>query len=336
MKRMRATQVVLGGLLAGSLACATAGPSPLVQQVRGDYENAARDAQVQQFAEVPLYDAEKAVVRLENANKQGAEPPELDHLAYLAKSRIEIARALAAEGALAARVEELGKERDKLQLEARSDAAKQAQVAAIMSQREAEIARMQTQQMAVEAGRARQQADEARDDADKQREEAQKQREEAAEQRASAEEAFARARQLQSDVADLKAVETSRGVVLTMSDVVFATGKAELASGAVKTLDRIATFLNEYPERDVVIEGHTDNVGSDSYNQQLSENRARAVASQLESRGVDTQRIASRGLGESNPVAPNENVAGRQQNRRVEIILAPEKAAGGKTGAEIR
>jgi outer membrane protein OmpA-like peptidoglycan-associated protein len=320
MKRMRGARLALGGLLVGGLACASPGPSPIVTQVRGDYETAARDAQVQQFGEVPLYDAEKAVARLESAQKRGAADAELEHLAYLAKSRIEIARALAADGALAQRVDELAKERDKLQLESRSDAAKQAQVAAVMSQREAEIARMQTQQMAVEAGRSREQADDARAQADEARKEAQDERE-------NAQEAYARARQLQSDVADLKAIETSRGVVLTMSDVVFATGKAELAPGAVTTLDRIASFLNEFPDRSVLIEGHTDNVGADAYNQQLSESRARAVETQLEQRGVDKQRIAARGLGEANPVAPNDNVAGRQQNRRVEIILAPEKTA---------
>jgi outer membrane protein OmpA-like peptidoglycan-associated protein len=84
---------------------------------------------------------------------------------------------------------------------------------------------------------------------------------------------------------------------------------------------RIAQYLNEFPDRPIEVAGHTDSVGSAAFNQQLSEQRAQDVASLLEANGVDSSRIKVKGYGEWKPIAPNANVAGRQQNRRVEIIL---------------
>ncbi|MFL6550308.1 MAG: OmpA family protein [Povalibacter sp.] len=136
-----------------------------------------------------------------------------------------------------------------------------------------------------------------------------------------AEAARNRAASLEQELADLKAKKTDRGLVLTLGDVLFDTGQATLKPGAYATIDRLANALKEDPARKVTIEGHTDSVGSDELNQRLSENRAQSVQSALMQRGVQANQIVALGKGESTPVASNDNAAGRQQNRRVELIF---------------
>lgn len=140
--------------------------------------------------------------------------------------------------------------------------------------------------------------------------------------RKEADEAGERARQLQAQVAELQAKQTERGLVLTLGDVLFDTGKAKLKGGAMRTIDQLTGFLNQYPERTLLIEGHTDSVGSADYNQRLSEERANSVRMALLNRGVASTRIMVQGLGEDYPVANNDTAAGRQQNRRVEVIIS--------------
>lgn len=128
-------------------------------------------------------------------------------------------------------------------------------------------------------------------------------------------------------------VEVSRqgnDVVLNMpSQVTFATDSAQISPAFQGTLDQVASTISEYADTRVQIAGHTDSTGSDSHNQQLSERRAQAVASYLTGRGVAASRISTVGYGESQPVASNDTPDGRQQNRRVEIVLSPTGAAGG-------
>jgi outer membrane protein OmpA-like peptidoglycan-associated protein len=127
---------------------------------------------------------------------------------------------------------------------------------------------------------------------------------------------------LQREIDALRARPTDQGLVLTLGDVLFATGRADLKPGAVGDVDRLVTFLNKYPDRTVIVEGHTDSVGSAQSNLVLSQNRADAVRSYLTRRGVDPGRIETKGMGQSVPVASNESAGGRQQNRRVEIIVS--------------
>lgn len=133
--------------------------------------------------------------------------------------------------------------------------------------------------------------------------------------------ANARAQGLEQELADLKAKKTDRGIVVTLGDVLFDTGKASLKPGAYGTIDRLATALKESSDRKVLIEGHTDSVGSDAYNQTLSENRAASVQAALFERGVAANQISTMGKGESTPIASNDDAGGRQQNRRVEMIF---------------
>lgn len=138
-----------------------------------------------------------------------------------------------------------------------------------------------------------------------------------------------KAARLQAEIDALKAKPTDRGLVLTLGDVLFDTGKAELNSGATRKLDQLAQFLTEHPDRRVQVDGFTDSVGSDSYNLDLSQRRADAVRSALLVRGIDSTRISSQGYGKEFPVASNSDSGGRQLNRRVEIVI------GGENGATI-
>lgn len=127
---------------------------------------------------------------------------------------------------------------------------------------------------------------------------------------------------LEAQLRELQAKQTDRGLVLTLGDVLFDSGQSTLKPGAASTIDRLATFLSQAPERSVAIEGHTDSVGAESYNLSLSENRANSVKAALVAKGIDAERIVTVGKGEGVPVAGNDNSAGRQQNRRVEIIVS--------------
>jgi outer membrane protein OmpA-like peptidoglycan-associated protein len=135
-----------------------------------------------------------------------------------------------------------------------------------------------------------------------------------------------RASTLEQELSDLRAKKTDRGMVLTLGDVLFDTGMATLKPGAYTTIDRLATVLKQAPDRKVMIEGHTDSVGGDDYNRQLSERRAAAVQTALLERGVSSNQITAVGKGETFPVASNDNAGGRQQNRRVEMVFTDDRS----------
>ncbi len=136
-----------------------------------------------------------------------------------------------------------------------------------------------------------------------------------------AQDASANADEMQQQIDALKAKVTDRGLVLTLGDVLFTTGHADLKSGATGHLDQLVAFLNKYPDRTAVIEGYTDNVGSEDYNQGLSERRAEAVRAYLTDQGIAGGRLRATGKGDASPVAGNDTAAGRQRNRRVEVVI---------------
>lgn len=200
----------------------------------------------------------------------------------------------------------------------------------ILADRKVEIARAQAQARLYQDQRAglsearerarldsrTREADGARSDVAVARQQAQTAQEAAAEARQ-------RAADLQREIDELNARETDRGLVVTLGDLLFETGKANLRGGANTQLDKLARFLSEHPERNVLIEGHTDSVGSASFNQGLSQRRADAVRAQLMSAGVAGSRLQATGMGLHNPVASNATVQGRAQNRRVELVISP-------------
>ncbi len=147
------------------------------------------------------------------------------------------------------------------------------------------------------------------------------QKQQAANARDATAEAQRKAMKLQTQIDELQAKNTDRGLVLTLGDVLFATNRSELNSGGAAHLVKLAGFLNKYPDRSAAIEGYTDSVGSDEYNQALSQRRADAVKSYLLAQGIDSSRLTSSGKGESSPISDNGTSTGRQQNRRVEVII---------------
>jgi outer membrane protein OmpA-like peptidoglycan-associated protein len=179
-----------------------------------------------------------------------------------------------------------------------------------VAQAQEERNRIQLQEREQEVNKARNAAENARNTA------------------AAAQSELANARQ---ELQDLQAKQTARGRVMTLSDVLFDTGQATLKPGADRALDRLAQFMKDSPGTDVLIEGHTDSVGTDDYNLGLSQRRAQAVADALSSRGVSGDRVQTKGLGKAYPVASNDTQAGRQQNRRVEIVFSDESGRFAQT-----
>ena len=133
-----------------------------------------------------------------------------------------------------------------------------------------------------------------------------------------------RAKALEAELTELKAKKTDRGMVLTLGDVLFDSSKSTLKAGALRTIDQLAQFLDKTPTRKILIESHTDSVGGAEFNRGLSKSRAAAVQTALAEKKIGADRVSIAGLGEDFPVANNETAAGRQQNRRVEVIFSDE------------
>ena len=193
------------------------------------------------------------------------------------------------------------------------------------ARRAANSARLSEAEAVAGADTARRDADAARSaealasaEASTARRDAESARRSEAQTRADAE---SQAADLRRQIDALEAEVTDRGLVLTLGDLLFATDRAILEPGADRHLDRLVGFLERYPERRVEIEGHTDNVGNAGYNLGLSRQRAESVMNTLTQRGIDPGRLSAIGLGQDRPIASNLTAAGRQQNRRVEIII---------------
>ncbi len=140
--------------------------------------------------------------------------------------------------------------------------------------------------------------------------------------RTDAEAARAETAELQRQISELNARETERGLVVTLGDVLFETGQSALRGGTPNNLNRLALFLNRFDTRTVVIEGHTDSVGTAASNLALSQRRADSVRTYLVNQGVSGSRIMASGQGQTLPIADNSTDTGRQQNRRVEVIIS--------------
>jgi outer membrane protein OmpA-like peptidoglycan-associated protein len=281
-------------LLAG---CAAAPVKPDgAMEARAKLTQLQSDPNLASRAAAAIKDADLAV--------RAAEQPEPNkelaaHRVYLADRKVDTAKELAearfAEDQRAA----LTADRDKSRLDART--------------READAAKGQAATARAEGAEQRAAADQARTDA-------------TAAQLAAAN-SEQQAAELQRQIDALHAKPTDRGLVLTLGDVLFTTGKADLKSGATGNLNKLATFLDKYPDRNVAIQGYTDSVGREDYNQALSERRAESVKSYLTAQGIGATRLTASGKGRSDPVADNDSASGRQQNRRVEVVISNPPAA---------
>ncbi len=222
-------------------------------------------------------------------------------------------------------------ERAKQQLSSANSDAERARILADIQAFEAALARTQAVAKAKEAEMARaeaegqaREAEMARAEAEGQTREAEMARAEAEGQARGADKARAELALLMKELSELQGQLTDRGIVLTIGDVLFATDKSNLNASAQISMDKIAAFLQEKQNRNLLVEGHTDSVGSDEYNQGLSEQRAASVKSTLVKRGIASERIVTIGYSKKYPLASNDTAAGKQQNRRVEAIILNE------------
>jgi len=301
---------------------------------RSAYLQAKVDRNVEALATIPFIEAGKALQAAEEAGNAN----EMEQLAYLAERKSQIAIAIAEGKKAEQEAERLNKETLDIVAQKRTQEARIAQKEAERARRlaleeadKAAKAKMEAETRREEAERARalalaeaEKANKARMESEARAREAERARALAAAEAARAAKAKAEVDQLMRELSDLKAKQTERGIVLTIGDVLFATDKSDLSPNAMRSIDKLAEFLEKYPNRNVLIEGHTDSVGSDEYNLSLSERRADSAKNALLGRKIPAERIVTKGYGKKYPVAGNDTPSGRQQNRRVEVIILNE------------
>jgi outer membrane protein OmpA-like peptidoglycan-associated protein len=283
------------GLLTAAIAalCGCSGLPERVEpleQARADITKLEQDPLANEAAAKELAAAHDALQDADNAFEDKQDLDLIEHYAYLAQRHADVSEQQIAEAHARETIKQGELERNRVLLQSR-----EREAARLAEQNQEALARNSALASEAEA-RGRQAA-----------------------------EASERAQQLESELANLQAKQTERGLVLTLGDVLFDTAQATLKPGAASTLDRLAEFMRDNGERRVMIEGHTDSRGEDAYNRQLSERRADAVRDALLDRNVEQQRIRTVGLGEAYPVASNDTQAGMQENRRVEIVISDEQ-----------
>jgi outer membrane protein OmpA-like peptidoglycan-associated protein len=296
--------------------CATMDHRPVVlDDARVAVEGARADPQVVKWAPGELDRADSAYDQADSLYRTSGDSAQVHHLAYLAMQRAAIAQQTAKLKSAEQTIVDADAERERVRLLAKTQEAEdasrlaaQALAVAEASRRDTLAAEQKTRAMQSEVQQAQQRAQQAQVASI------------ATEQQLRA--ADARAEQLAAELRELKAQPGDRGVVVTLDDVLFDTGRAQLRSGGLRVVQRIAEFMAAYPNRSVAIEGFTDSVGTDEYNRDLSQRRAEAVKSALVDAGIAADRIATHGYGEQYPVATNDTSAGRQQNRRVEVLIS--------------
>ena len=284
---------VMGLTLALSACVTTPQPNAALESARAAVAAAEMDPNVGKYAALDL-DAAKTNLALADEAAAHHRDAAIAQLSYMAAQNARLAQMHAGAKADDARVAAGQAERDQIMLAARN--------------REVANAKMATNEAKMATNEAKMVANEAINQRDQ---------------------ATQEAARLQAEVDALKATPTPRGLVMTLGDVLFDTGKAELNPGAGRKLDQLAQFLAEHKERRVQIDGFTDSVGTDAYNEELSRRRADAVKSALTVRGIDSSRITTQGYGKSYPVANNSDSGGRQLNRRVEVVI------GGDNGTPV-
>ena len=282
------------GLAIALCACvSTPRPNAALESARAAVQAAEQDPNVNKYAALDLQAAKNDLALADDAALHHRDVA-IAQPAYMAAQNARLAQLRAAAKADDARVAAGQAERDQIMLAARN--------------REVQNAKAATSEARMATNAALDQRDQAAQERDR---------------------AAQEAARLQAEVDQLKATPTPRGLVMTLGDVLFDTGKAELNPGAGRKLDQLSQFLSEHKDRRVQIDGFTDSIGSDTYNEELSRRRADAVKSALVTRGIDASRIGTQGYGKAFPVANNSDSGGRQLNRRVEVVI------GGDNGTSI-
>jgi outer membrane protein OmpA-like peptidoglycan-associated protein len=288
-----------------------------LEVARQAYVQAKADPNIQAHAPVPVTEAGNAISVAESTK----DPDQKEHLAYVAQRKIQIASATVDAKLAEARIGSLERETAQVIAERRDREASLAEARA----REAEMKAAQTQML---AQRDKEQWERERQQAEMQAKLSEQQR---LQSEAQAREAEARAREAEKaradtvaflkEISELSPRQTDRGMVLTLGGISFATGQATLSESARRSIDKLAEFMRRHPNQKVVVEGFTDNVGSEDFNLELSQRRADAVRDRLAANGVSPHRVITEGYGEHYFVASNDTDEGRRQNRRVEIVI---------------
>lgn len=281
---VRSASILFLIVLAG---CATTpkGPPPEITRLNNQLALLQTDQRIAPNAAEEISRAQTAIDTLA-AQARSLNEKNYQARVYVADRLVQTAEAIGLARFQEKRGEELGRERDRLVVEVRSRQAAQAQQLARSAQAVAESERRSADIAREEAASARSQLDE-----------------------------------LRNKLTELQTKKTARGLVVTLGDVLFEVDKADLKAGTMRSLNQLAAALRDDADASIAIEGHTDSTGSRAHNMDLSQRRAEAVKSYLVSNGVDVSRITTRGLGPDYPVASNNTAAGRQQNRRVEVII---------------
>ena len=318
--RFLPVSLIAAAVLAG---CNTlpASDSPLAQ-ARNDYSNAQANPQVTSLAASELKQAGDSLDKANSASNKGENAALVDHLAYVAKQQVAIAQETARQKAAELAVANATAERDRVRLEARTREADSAQRSAENSQRQSEASQRSAEASQRQSEAAQRSAEASQRQAVTERQAANDAQLSAQAARQQTLDAESRSRQLEAQLKEMEAKKTDRGMVITLGDVLFDTNQAQLKSGGMRNLQKLADFFKRYPQRKAMIEGFTDSTGSNTRNQNLSDERANSVRTALLGMGIGADRITSRGYGESYPAAGNETAAGRQLNRRVEIVVS--------------
>ncbi len=320
-------------------ACATTPQNiPELEAAHSQVQQALSDPLAQEAAGMRLKKAEESL-RLADQSRDKHRPlAEIQRYSFAASRHAQIAIEQTSELHSRKAVEQGEAERTRIQLAARSneaanarsamlaanDAASTARAATLQAQAATTRAEAATTVAQADTVRANSDAERAKSDTDRANSDAERAKSDTDRANSSAAIASGEAARLRTELEGLQAKQTDRGMVLTLGDVLFNSGRSELRPAAMRTVERLADFLQQRVKLSVLIEGHTDNVGEDAYNVNLSQQRADAVGSTLAARGIASQRVRSHGLGESYPSASNDSAGGRQQNRRVEIIFSDE------------
>lgn len=270
--------------------------SARLEEARASVAEARSETLLQRHAGEEMRAAVAALERADAARTAGAAPADVDHLAYLVSRKLVIVRETSAAREAEAIVEGARVERDQLRLALRTaeaDAA-QRQLAASRAQGTVKDAAL------AQAGR------------------------DAASDRAEIARGEARVDDLEAQLKAINGRRTERGIVVTLGDMLFDSGKDRVLATGAGSVSGLAEFMRRNPMRKATVEGYTDSQGSDSANQRLSERRAEAVRAMLVGMGIDASRLSASGHGEASPVASNDSDAGRRSNRRVEIVFANE------------
>ncbi len=335
----------MAAALATLVACSSVPQNnTALEQARSRYDMAQKDPQVGMLAPDELKRAGDSLRIADQAWSSGGKPSEVDHLAYLTSQRVTIANDTASSKAAQAVTAGAGADRDRMRLGQRTREADQARSALTLSQqanaqKSSELAVSQqanaqkSSELAAAGSRLAARSNEV-DAAQAALSQAQQSNEQktaalavaeaaAANDQARLDRRDARVGDLETQLKELNAKKTDRGMVVTLGDVLFDSGKAKLSAGGGANLGKLAAFFQRNPERRASIEGYTDSVGSEASNLDLSGRRADAVMQALVGMGVPADRLSTQAHGEEMPAASNETLAGRQMNRRVEIVFSP-------------